>query len=78
GSIGLNDWERSNTFSSGVFLPSVSQIEQMARSGVMQDKDGFPLDQVITGSIEGKNIEKIVVWDRFDGDGKQIPNGLTD
>lgn len=78
GSIGINDWERSSSFVDDVFLPSVSQIEKMNNSGMMLDENGSPLDQMATGSVGGKSVKKIVVWDRFDGDGKQIPNGLTD
>lgn len=78
GSIGLNDWERSSSFVDDVFLPSVSQIERMANSGIAQDREGFPLDPMTTGSVDRTNVEKIVVWDRFDGEGKKIPNGLTD
>ncbi|PCI04207.1 MAG: hypothetical protein COB78_07695 [Hyphomicrobiales bacterium] len=78
GSIGLNDWERSNSFIGGVFLPDVSHLEAMARSGMMMDENGFPLDHMITGNVDGRNIEKTVVWDRFDASGKQISNGLTD
>lgn len=78
GSIGMNDWERSNSFVDEVFLPNVSQIEQMANNGMTLDEDGFPLDQMITSSIRRKTVEKFVVWDRFDSSGKQIPNGLTD
>lgn len=78
GSIGLNDWESSSSFVDDVFLPSVSQIERMANSGMARDGEGLPLDQMTTGSVDGKDVEKIVVWDRFNADGKQIPNGLTD
>ena len=78
GSIGINDWERSRSFADEVFLPSVSQIEKMNNSGLMLDENGYPLDMMATGSVGGNNVEKIVVWDRFDGAGKQIRNGLTD
>lgn len=78
GSIGINDWQHSNSFADDVFLPNVSQIEKMNNSSMMLDESGAPLDHMATGSVGGKSVEKIVVWDRFDGAGKQIPNGLTD
>lgn len=78
GSIGLNEWKPSSSFVDDVFLPGVSQIERLARSGTAQDGDGFPLDQMMTGSVGENGIEKTVIWDRFNADGKQIPNGLTD
>lgn len=78
GSIGLNDWERSKSFTDGVFLPDISHLEAMARSGMAMDENGFLLDQMATGSVGGESVEKIVVWDRFDANGKQISNGLTD
>ncbi|MFK5978583.1 MAG: hypothetical protein QM488_06825 [Rhizobiaceae bacterium] len=78
GSIGINDWERTTSFADSVFLPSVSQIEKMNNSSMMLDENGLLLDHMATGSVGGKNIEKTVVWDRFDGTGKQIANGLTD
>lgn len=77
GSIGIDDWERSPIYDD-VFLPDMSQIERMANSGSALDNDGFPLDQMATGSIGGKRVEKEIIWERFDSRGSQVPNGLTD